>query len=154
MEKLILEIVTPERRVVKEEVDEVVCPGIEGEFGVLPGHTPFLTALKIGELSYRVGDQRKYIAITWGYAEVDGSRVEILADQRAAPASGAGSRRPRGGGPSRCGRRLRGWRRAPPASFRGRSKIAPGSTTIPGEIETASQNGSPARDPAAKERGR
>ena len=80
MEKLILEIVTPERRVVKEEVDEVVCPGIEGEFGVLPGHTPFLTALKIGELSYRVGDQRKYIAITWGYAEVDGSRVEILAD--------------------------------------------------------------------------
>src|SRR5512143_3211244 len=80
MEKLILEIVTPERRVVKEEVDEVVCPGIEGEFGVLPGHTPFLTALKIGELNYRVGDQRKYIAITWGYAEVDGDRVEILAD--------------------------------------------------------------------------
>ena len=80
MEKLILEIVTPERRVVKEEVDEVVCPGIEGEFGVLPGHTPFLTALKIGELNYRIGDQRKYIAITWGYAEVDGDRVEILAD--------------------------------------------------------------------------
>ena len=80
MDKLILEIVTPERRVVKEEVDEVVCPGIEGEFGVLPGHTAFLTALKIGELSYRVGDQRKYIAITWGYAEVDAERVEILAD--------------------------------------------------------------------------
>ena len=80
MDKLILEIVTPERRVVREEVDEVVCPGIEGEFGVLPGHTPFLTALKIGELSYRMGDQRKYIAITWGYAEVDGERVEILAD--------------------------------------------------------------------------
>ena len=65
---------------VREEVDEVVCPGIEGEFGVLPGHTPFLTALKIGELNYRVGDKRKYIAITWGYAEVDGERVEILAD--------------------------------------------------------------------------
>jgi len=80
MEKLILEIVTPDRRVVKEEVDEVVCPGIEGEFGVLPGHTPFLTALKIGELSYRMGDVRKYIAITWGYAEIDGERVEILAD--------------------------------------------------------------------------
>jgi F-type H+-transporting ATPase subunit epsilon len=80
MDKLILEIVTPERRVVREEVDEVVCPGIEGEFGVLPGHTPFLTALKIGELSYRIGDQRKYIAITWGYAEVDHDRVEILAD--------------------------------------------------------------------------
>ncbi len=80
MDKLILEIVTPERRVVREEVDEVVCPGIEGEFGVLPGHTPFLTALKIGELNYRIGDQRKYIAITWGYAEVDGDRVEILAD--------------------------------------------------------------------------
>jgi len=80
MDKLMLEIVTPERRVVREEVDEVVCPGIEGEFGVLPGHTPFLTALKIGELSYRIGDQRKYIAITWGYAEVDGGHVEILAD--------------------------------------------------------------------------
>jgi F-type H+-transporting ATPase subunit epsilon len=80
MDKLLLEIVTPDRRVVREEVDEVVCPGIEGEFGVLPGHTPFLTALKIGELSYRIGDQRKFIAITWGYAEVDGDRVEILAD--------------------------------------------------------------------------
>lgn len=80
MEKLTLEIVTPDRRVVREEVDEVVCPGMEGEFGVLPGHTPFLTALKIGELNYRIGDVRKYIAITWGYAEVDGDRVEILAD--------------------------------------------------------------------------
>ena len=80
MEKLLLEIVTPERRVVREEVDEVVCPGVEGEFGVLPGHTPFLTALKIGELSYRMGDQRRFIALTWGYAQVDGDRVEILAD--------------------------------------------------------------------------
>jgi F-type H+-transporting ATPase subunit epsilon len=80
MDKLILEIVTPERRVVREEVDEVVCPGVEGEFGVLPGHTPLLTALKIGELSYRIGEVRKYIAITWGYAEVDHDRVEILAD--------------------------------------------------------------------------
>jgi F-type H+-transporting ATPase subunit epsilon len=80
MDKLMLEIVTPERRVVREEVDEVVCPGIEGEFGVLPRHTPFLTALKIGELSYRMGNETKYIAITWGYAEVDGGRVEILAD--------------------------------------------------------------------------
>ena len=80
MEKLLLEIVTPERRVVREEVDEVVCPGVEGEFGVLPGHTPFLTALKIGELSYRMGEQRRYIALTWGYAQVDSDRVEILAD--------------------------------------------------------------------------
>ncbi|MBI5189788.1 MAG: F0F1 ATP synthase subunit epsilon [Nitrospirae bacterium] len=75
-----LEIVTPEKRVVREEVDEVVCPGVEGEFGVLPGHTPFLTALKIGELSYRIGNETRYIAITWGYAEVDGTHVEILAD--------------------------------------------------------------------------
>jgi len=80
MDKLTLEIVTPERSVVREEVDEVVCPGIEGEFGVLPGHTPMLTALKIGELSYRVGNERKFIAITWGYAEVEHDRVEILAD--------------------------------------------------------------------------
>jgi len=80
MDKLMLEIVTPERRVVRQEVDEVVCPGMEGEFGVLPGHTPFLTALKIGELSYRIGNETKYIALTWGYAEVDHDRVEILAD--------------------------------------------------------------------------
>jgi len=80
MDKLTLEIVTPERSLIREEVDEVVCPGIEGEFGVLPGHTPMLTALKIGELSYRVGNERKFIAITWGYAEVDHDRVEILAD--------------------------------------------------------------------------
>ncbi len=80
MEKLTLEIVTPDRRVVREEVDEVVCPGMEGEFGVLPGHTPFLTALRIGELNYRIGDVRKYIAVTWGYAQVDGDKVGILAD--------------------------------------------------------------------------
>ena len=80
MDKLTLEIVTPEKRVVREEVDEVVCPGIEGEFGVLPGHTPFLTALRIGELSYRMGGVRKYIAVTWGYAQIDGDRVEVLAD--------------------------------------------------------------------------
>ena len=49
-EKVFLEVVTPERLVISEEVDEVVLPGIEGEFGVLPGHIPFLTSLKVGEM--------------------------------------------------------------------------------------------------------
>jgi len=51
--KILLEIVTPERALIKEWVDEVTAPGTEGEFGVLPGHTPFLTTLKISEISYK-----------------------------------------------------------------------------------------------------
>jgi len=52
-EKLRLEIVSPERQLLSAEVDEIVAPGVEGEFGVLPGHTAFLTALKMGELIYK-----------------------------------------------------------------------------------------------------
>ena len=74
-----LEVVTPERLVSSEEVDEVTAPGALGEFGVLPGHTPFLTTLGVGELSYRIGTQWRYLAITWGYAEVMPNNVTILA---------------------------------------------------------------------------
>jgi len=80
VEKIKLEIVTPERIVVSEEVDEVVLPGIEGEFGVLHGHIPFLTALKIGMLSYRIGDREEHLAVSWGYVEVTGDNVKVLAE--------------------------------------------------------------------------
>lgn len=74
-----LEVVTPERLVISEEVDEVTAPGALGEFGVLPGHTPFLTTLGVGELGYRVETQWRYLAITWGYAEVLPNTVTMLA---------------------------------------------------------------------------
>jgi F-type H+-transporting ATPase subunit epsilon len=79
-ESIHLEIVTPERRLVSEVADEVVLPGSEGSLGVLPGHTPLLTALGIGELTYRRGGDRRYLAIAWGFAEVLPDRVSILAE--------------------------------------------------------------------------
>ena len=76
---LTLQVVTPDRSVVTQEVDEVQIPGAEGYFGVLPGHTPLLAALKIGELWYRKGSQRYYLSIVFGFAEVLPDRVTILA---------------------------------------------------------------------------
>ncbi len=78
-EKILLEIVTPEQKVVSETVDIVVAPGELGEFGVLPGHIPFLCKLKIGELRFRVGAASRHVAIMGGYAEVLNNRVTILA---------------------------------------------------------------------------
>ena len=78
--KLSLEIVTPEKIVVTKEVDEVVLPGLEGEFGVLPGHIPFLAALKVGEMHYRDGDTFEHLAVSWGYVEVTGDTVKVLAE--------------------------------------------------------------------------
>lgn len=79
--KLLLEIVAPSRQVVRSEhVDEIIAPGSEGEFGVLPGHMPFLTTLKIGMLSYREGNEWHRLAIDWGFAEVSADRVTVLAE--------------------------------------------------------------------------
>src|SRR5512142_2292612 len=79
--KMLLEIVAPSRQVVRSErVDAVIAPGSEGEFGVLPGHTPFLTTLKVGMLSFREGAQWHHLAVEWGYAEVGPDRVVILAE--------------------------------------------------------------------------
>lgn len=79
--KMLLEIVAPSRQVVRSErVDEVIAPGSEGEFGVLPGHTPYLTALKVGMLSYREAAEWHHLAVDWGYAEVGPDRVVILAE--------------------------------------------------------------------------
>jgi F-type H+-transporting ATPase subunit epsilon len=78
-EKILLEIVTPERKVLSETVDIVVAPGELGEFGVLPGHIPFLCKLKVGELRYRAGAASQHVAIMGGYAEVLNNQVTILA---------------------------------------------------------------------------
>lgn len=79
--KMLLEVVAPSRQVVRSErVDEVIAPGSEGEFGVLPGHTPFLTTLKVGVLSYREGAEWHHLAVDWGYAEVGPNHVVILAE--------------------------------------------------------------------------
>ena len=74
-----LQIVTPERMLVQEQVDEVQIPGAEGYFGVLPGHTPLLAALAVGELWYRKGSEKTYLSIAYGFAEVLPDRVTILA---------------------------------------------------------------------------
>jgi F-type H+-transporting ATPase subunit epsilon len=78
--KLKFEIVTPYGLVLSEEVDEVVCTGSEGEFGVLPGHTPFFTTLKIGMLAYKKGSETRFVFVSWGYAEVGPEKVLVLAD--------------------------------------------------------------------------
>jgi len=78
--KILLEVVTPEHLLLSTQVDEVIAPGAEGEFGVLPGHAAFLTTLKIGELQYKIDNAWHYMSILWGYAEVNQTRVTILAE--------------------------------------------------------------------------
>jgi F-type H+-transporting ATPase subunit epsilon len=74
-----LQIVSAERSLVNERVDEVEVPGADGYFGVLPGHTPLLALLGAGELWYRKGAERVYLSIAFGFAEVQPDRVTILA---------------------------------------------------------------------------
>ncbi len=74
-----LQIVTPDRGIVQAKVDEVEIPGAEGYFGVLPGHRPMLAALSLGELWYRQGEEKSYLSIAYGFAEVLPDRVTILA---------------------------------------------------------------------------
>jgi F-type H+-transporting ATPase subunit epsilon len=77
---LLLEVVTPDRQVVSTEVDIVVLPGVQGQFGVLVNHIPFLSALEIGEMYYRKGGQVDYIFVGGGFAEVTGDKVTVLVD--------------------------------------------------------------------------
>jgi F-type H+-transporting ATPase subunit epsilon len=74
-----LQIVTPDRLLVREQVDEVEIPGSEGYFGVLPGHTPLLASLAVGELWYRKGADKTYVSLAFGFAEVLPDSVTILA---------------------------------------------------------------------------
>ena len=76
---LTLEVVTPDRALVSQQVDEVQLPGSEGYFGVLPGHTQLLATLQVGELWYRVGQEKHYLAVAFGFAEVLPDRVTVLA---------------------------------------------------------------------------
>lgn len=76
---LTLEIVTPDRAIVHEDVDEVQLPGTEGYLGILPGHTPLLTSLKVGQVWYRKGTEKFYLSIAFGFAEVLPDRVRLLA---------------------------------------------------------------------------
>jgi F-type H+-transporting ATPase subunit epsilon len=75
-----VEIVTPQRVLLREQVDELNLPGEEGYLGILPGHTALLTTLGQGELMYRKGEQRRYLSIFWGYMEVNNDKVTILAE--------------------------------------------------------------------------
>lgn len=79
-DKMTFEVVTPERKVLSSTVDEVILPGEMGYFGVLPGHTPFLTSLSIGEAMYRAGSQKKYLALNGGFAEILPEKVIVIAE--------------------------------------------------------------------------
>ncbi|MCI0370782.1 MAG: F0F1 ATP synthase subunit epsilon [candidate division NC10 bacterium] len=77
----LLEVVTPQRLVVSEEVEEVIAPGAEGYFGVQGGHLPFMTTLRFGELAYRrARGEERHLTVSWGYAEVLPTRVSVLAE--------------------------------------------------------------------------
>ena len=80
MAQLKLVVVTPERKVVDEEADEVQLPGELGYLGILPGHTPLITLLKTGVLTYRSGGTEKSLAVSSGFAEISGNVVSVLAD--------------------------------------------------------------------------
>lgn len=75
-----VEIVTPSRVILQEQVDELNVPGDVGYVGILPGHTAYLTTLSQGELMYRQGEQRHYMAVFQGYMEVNDDKVTMLVD--------------------------------------------------------------------------
>jgi F-type H+-transporting ATPase subunit epsilon len=79
-EKMKLEIVTPYSKVVDMEVDEVTASGKLGEFGVLPGHAPFLSSLKIGELVYKNNGTVEHMALNWGYFEIRDDKIIVLVE--------------------------------------------------------------------------
>ena len=80
MSSIRLDIVTAERVVYSEDVDLVVAPGVEGQLGILPHHTPLMTMLAVGELRVRKGDEEFFLAISGGFLEVRPDRVIVLAD--------------------------------------------------------------------------
>ena len=80
MPSMQLDIVTPEKRILSEMVDEVTAPGILGEFGIMAMHTPFLTTLGIGALAYKIGHKTKKYVINGGYAEVSQDKIIILTE--------------------------------------------------------------------------
>jgi F-type H+-transporting ATPase subunit epsilon len=79
-DKLKLEVVTPYKTILSDEVDEITATGALGEFGVLPGHAPFLTSLKVGEFGYKKDGVGVSMALNWGYLEVENDKVIILVE--------------------------------------------------------------------------
>ena len=73
-------VVTPERAVVHEQVDELEIPGAEGYFGVLPGHAPLFSELKVGEVGYRKGNTWSFLSVAWGFVEIQSNQVRLLAE--------------------------------------------------------------------------
>jgi len=82
---MLFELATPTRMLVSVEADEVVAPGAEGYFGVLPGHAAFLTNLAPGDVMYRSGQSEHHLAVLGGFAEVTAERVMILAENAERP---------------------------------------------------------------------
>jgi len=80
-----LEVVTPEKLIVKEAVEEVQIPGLNGYLGVLPGHAPLLTELSVGIISYRGPSASGKLSVAWGFAEVLPDKVTILAETAERP---------------------------------------------------------------------
>nr|MDQ3819499.1 F0F1 ATP synthase subunit epsilon [Acidobacteriota bacterium] len=79
-EQIQLEVVTPERRVLAEPVDSVSVPGMNGELGILPGHTPLISQLQTGVLSYVQGGATHRLHVSGGFVEVNADRVSVLAE--------------------------------------------------------------------------
>lgn len=85
-DRIHLEVVTPERKVFEAEVERVEVPGLDGELGILPGHTELISQLKpAGLLTYHIGDEKGEIAISDGFVEISDDHVIILADRAARP---------------------------------------------------------------------
>ena len=81
VDSIVLEVVTPERQVVRERVSEIQLPAADGYMGILPGHAPLITALGMGMLSYHKGGEVFYLSVVGGYAEVLADRVIVLAER-------------------------------------------------------------------------
>ncbi|MFZ4627147.1 MAG: F0F1 ATP synthase subunit epsilon [Blastocatellia bacterium] len=79
-EKLTLEVITPERKVLSQAVDEVVVPGMDGELGILPDHTPLISRLQTGVLTFRAGTERQLLHVSGGFVEVLPGHVSVLSD--------------------------------------------------------------------------
>jgi F-type H+-transporting ATPase subunit epsilon len=75
-----LEIVTPEKLIIKDRAEEMQIPGKKGYLGILPGHAPLISELSVGQISYRNGSETHYLCVAWGFAEVLPDKVTILAE--------------------------------------------------------------------------
>ena len=80
-----IEIVTPDKMVVKDDAEEMQIPGKNGYLGILPGHAPLITELAVGEITYRKGSSTRYLSVAWGFAEVLPDKVTILAETAERP---------------------------------------------------------------------